>query len=47
MKFFFTFFWKAIKIAGSAQKKTGSVGPVETRVFLFLGLLTISTKLND
>ena len=33
----FIFIWKAIKIAGSAQKKTGSVGLVETRVF-FLGL---------
>ena len=30
---FIIFFWKAIKIAGSAQKKTGSVGLVETRVF--------------
>ena len=30
----FYFFWKAIKIAGSAQK-TGSVGLVETRVFFF------------
>ena len=29
----FIFIWKAIKIAGSAQKKTGSVGLVETRVF--------------
>ena len=28
----FIFFWKAIKIAGSAQK-TGSVGLVETQVF--------------
>ena len=27
-----------MKIAGSAQKKTGSVGLVETRVFIFLGL---------
>ena len=30
----FIFFWKAIKIAGSAQK-TGSVGLAETQVFLF------------
>ena len=28
----FSFFWKAIKIAGSAQK-TGSVGLAETKVF--------------
>ena len=34
MKIFLFFFWKAIKIAGSAQK-TGSVGLVETRVFCF------------
>ena len=31
---FFFFFWKAIKIAGSAQK-TGSVGLAEARVFSF------------
>ena len=30
---YFIFFWKAIKIAGSAQKKpTGSVGLAETKV---------------
>ena len=52
MKIFFFFFWKAIKIAGSAQK-TGSVGLVETQV-LFLGLmyeffevgLTLSSAFN-
>ena len=38
----FIFFWKAIKIAGSAQKKTGSVGLVETRLF-FLGLMVLAT----
>ena len=37
----FIFFWKAIQIAGSAQrkKKAGSVGFAETQVFL--GLITI------
>ena len=33
MKIFLFFFWKAIKIAGSAQK-IGSVGLVETQEFL-------------
>ena len=32
MKIFLFFFWKAIKIAGSAQK-TGSVGLAETQIF--------------
>ena len=32
---FIFFFWKAIKTAGSAHKKTGSVGLVETRFFFF------------
>ena len=33
--FLFFFFWKAMKIAGLAQKKkkTGSVGLAETQVF--------------
>ena len=35
----FIFFWKAIKIAGSAQK-TGSVGLAETQVFLGLIIST-------
>ena len=36
MNIYIFFFWKAIKIAGSAQK-TGSVGLGETQVFV-LGL---------
>ena len=40
MKIFDFYFWKAIKVAGSAhkkkKKKTGSVGLAETQVFLGL-----------
>ena len=35
MKIFLFFFLKAIKIAGSAKNKTGSVDLAETQVFFF------------
>ena len=47
MKIFLFFFWETIKIAGSAQKKTGSVGLVETRVFFLSLINTFSRETNN
>ena len=43
MKLFNFFFWKAIKIAGSAQKKQGRSGVTQVGLF-FLDLSTIFTR---
>ena len=44
--FLIFFFWKAIKMEGSAQKKTWSVGLAETQV-LFLGLKMNKTPADN